>query len=66
VGILGRRRGLHPLGAQLRGEILVLHSWRWGVGEVLLLREAELGLLRRGLGAREGEGSARRVPFLRY
>lgn len=53
MGVLGGRRGLHPLRTQLaRRKVLVLHGRRRRVGEALLLLEAELGLLRRRLGPR--------------
>lgn len=65
--ILGGRRSIHALRAQLVGrEILVLHRGRRSVGEALLLLEAELGLLRRGLRSRQGEVRAGRVSFLGY
>lgn len=65
VGVLGRRRCLHALGAHLRGrKVLVLHGGRGGVGKGLLLGEAKLGLLRGRLGAREG--GAGRVALLGY
>jgi len=63
VRVLRRRRGLHSLRWHLTGsKVLVLHSGRWSMGEALL--EAELGLLGRRLGARQGR--ACRVAFLRY
>ena len=53
VRILRRRRRLHPLLSHLAlHEVLVRHGRRRGVGEALLLLEAELGLLRWRLRAR--------------
>jgi len=44
---------MHSLAAHLgRREVLALHGGRWGVGKGLLMLEAELGWLRRRLGAR--------------
>jgi hypothetical protein len=51
--ILRGRCRLHPLSTHLaRRKVLILHGRRGRVSEGLLLLEAELGLLRRGLGAR--------------